>query len=225
MKEIVNQLSLSASQCLRIERLTNHGFGVGHAEDGKVVFVADSAPGDLVRVAFDEDHGNYSVAHIVELTEPSPIRVAPSCPFVATCGGCCWQHIAYEAQCTTKRTLVLDALERIAHFAAIRTERLVASCMPAPRPLKYRNKLELGAVWDPQQGFTLGFYRADSTRIATPERCLLAHEAIVAAPRALRGALRYAQGVADLGIYRVGMRHSERSGSLELALWTEPGIV
>ncbi|MDR1421310.1 MAG: 23S rRNA (uracil(1939)-C(5))-methyltransferase RlmD, partial [Coriobacteriales bacterium] len=172
-----------------------------------------------------EDHGNYSVAHIVEIIESSPVRVAPVCPFATTCGGCGWQHIAYEAQCTAKRTLVLDALERIAHVATIRTECLVASCTPAPSPLNYRNKLELGAAMDPKRGFTLGFYRAESMCIATPERCLLAHEAIVAAPRALRGALRYAQGDADLGIYRVGMRHSERSGSLELALWTEPGIV
>ncbi|MBR2803584.1 MAG: class I SAM-dependent RNA methyltransferase, partial [Eggerthellaceae bacterium] len=43
------------------------------------------------------------------------------------------------------------------------------------------------------------------------------------APKALRGAIRYAQGDQDLGIFRVGVRHSMVTGELEVALWTKPG--
>ena len=51
----------------------------------------------------------------------------------------------------------------------------------------------------------------------------LAHKQIEKAPKALRGAIRYAQGDQDLGIFRVGVRHSMVTGELEVALWTKPG--
>jgi 23S rRNA (uracil1939-C5)-methyltransferase len=217
-------------QTVRIERLAHHAPGVAHAEDGKVVFVADAAPGDLLQIVLDVDKGSYYEAHIDQIVEPSPVRVEPVCPLYAHCGGCSWQHIAYESQTLAKRATLVDALERIAHFSAVRAEALVEQCRPS-LPLYYRNKLELAAAHDSEKGFLLGLYGrganpGDKTqRLATPDACLLAHEAIAAAPRALRGALRYAQGSSDLGIYRVGLRHSETTGSLEVALWTEPGAV
>ncbi len=42
-------------------------------------------------------------------------------------------------------------------------------------------------------------------------------------PKAVRGALRFLAGGNDLGIYRVGIRGSMRTKSLEVALWTEGG--
>ena len=51
----------------------------------------------------------------------------------------------------------------------------------------------------------------------------LAHKQIEKAPKALGGAIRYAQGNQDLGIFRVGVRHSLATGELEVALWTKPG--
>jgi 23S rRNA (uracil1939-C5)-methyltransferase len=209
-------------QLLRIERLANHAFGVAHAEDGKVVFVSDAAPGDLAQVQLDEDKGNYYEAHIVKLQESSPARVQPACPYVVSCGGCSWQHINYPTQCMAKRNAVVDALEHLAHISEARAEALVGDCRPSKRQLHYRNKLELGASFDPKGGFELGFYREESHVITAPDTCLLAHQAIAKAPKALRGALGYAQGSSDLGIYRVGVRQSEATGSLEVALWTEP---
>ena len=38
----------------------------------------------------------------------------------------------------------------------------------------------------------------------------------------MRGALRFLNSRGDLGIYRVGIRHSARTGDLEIALWTNP---
>ena len=76
---------------------------------------------------------------------------------------------------------------------------------------------------DERGTFQLGFHREGAHDIASPGACPLAHDAIAKAPKALRGALRFAQGSADLGIFRVGVRHSLRTGDLEVALWTSPG--
>ena len=69
----------------------------------------------------------------------------------------------------------------------------------------------------------LGFYREGTHDLETPDSCPLAHKNIARAPKALRGALRFAQGAQDLGIFRVGVRGSVRTNDVEVALWTPPG--
>lgn len=59
--------------------------------------------------------------------------------------------------------------------------------------------------------------------MATPDTCPIVYPALQKAPKALRGALRYAQGKSDLGLFRVGARASVRTRDLEVALWTTPG--
>ena len=73
-----------------------------------------SRPGDRARVRQVRDHGSYAEAELVELLAAGPARVEPPCPIVSTCGGCCWQHVAYAEQLQAKRTAVVDALQRIA---------------------------------------------------------------------------------------------------------------
>ena len=108
-------------------------------------------------------------------------------------------------------------------FDAARAEDLVRPCLPSKRQWGYRNKLELGAARAENGEFLLGFHREGTHEIATPAVCPLAHDAVAKAPKALRGALRFAQGSADLGIFRVGVRHSLRTREIEIALWTKPG--
>ncbi|MDR2108362.1 MAG: 23S rRNA (uracil(1939)-C(5))-methyltransferase RlmD [Coriobacteriales bacterium] len=210
-------------EILRLKRLSDNGAAVAHAADGVVVFVSDGAPGDLARVTYERTHGSYRTGRICELLEPSPARVQPPCPFVAECGGCAWQHVAYPTQLEAKRQIVVDALQRIAGLDAGRAAELVGAARSSPREYHYRNKLVLGARNDEREGLQLGFRRRATQTIVGPDSCLLAHRAIAGAPKALRGALRFAQGNRDLGLFSVSVRHSEHSGQTEVALWTEAG--
>ena len=49
----------------------------------------------------------------MEIVRPSPQRVAPKCGLFGICGGCQYQHLAYEAQLEWKRKQVADLMERI----------------------------------------------------------------------------------------------------------------
>lgn len=207
---------------VKIEALTYGDAAIAHTADGKAVFVPATAPGDTVRIEIIEDRPNFARARVLELLEPSPERIVPACPWAEVCGGCQWMHLPYETQLYAKRNHVLDALERIAHVPASEAANLVEDIIPSKRQLGYRNKLELGIGRDGQGRLVLGFYSEASHDIVPIESCLLVHKGIQKAPKALRGALRFVEGKQDLGIYRIGVRHSEYSGNLELALWTPP---
>ena len=210
-------------ETLRIERMGNGAEAVGRLASGKTVFVAGGAPGDAVRVEVVEEKASFARARIVAVEEPSPLRAEPRCPHGDACGGCPWQHLSYEAQLEAKRANVVGALVHTARLEAVRAEDLVRPCRPSKRQWGYRNKLELGAARAENGEFLLGFHREGTHEIATPAVCPLAHDAVAKAPKALRGALRFAQGSADLGIFRVGVRHSVRTRETEIALWTKPG--
>lgn len=207
---------------LRIDSLTYGESGIGRTEDGKAVFVPRTAPGDLVRVHIEQDKKTFATASLLEVLEASEQRTSVACPYASVCGGCSWMHVDYASQLVAKRANVVSQLVRIGRFDKETAEALVSPCVASKRQLGYRNKLELSAGLDERGHWQLGFRSEGSHDFATPDVCLLAHKAIQKAPKALRGALRYLQRGEDLGIYRVGIRHSERTRDVEIALWTPP---
>ncbi|MGC9334304.1 MAG: TRAM domain-containing protein, partial [Anaerolineae bacterium] len=92
-----------------------HGGSALGRHEGKVVFVPYSIPGETVRVEIVEDHTRWARARLLEVLEPSPHRVEAPCPYFGPekCGGCQFQHIAYEAQADLKRAVVVDQLSRL----------------------------------------------------------------------------------------------------------------
>ena len=208
---------------ITIDRLTHGDAGIGRTQDGRAIFVNQTCPGDIILVDNIIDKGNYCEGTLEEIITPSNNRVTPVCPYAGICGGCGWQHVSYQAQLEAKRNDVVSQLTRVAHIPAQEVEALVTPCVASKKEMGYRNKLEFGCTWDNKQGFTMGLHKLGSHEMVTPDTCPLAHKAIAKAPKALRGALRYLQSTTDLGIYRVGIRHSDRTHATEVALWTNPG--
>lgn len=124
-------------QTLRIEGIGSGGEGVGRLQDGRVVFVHRAAPGDEVRIELTRVKARWARGRLLDVIEPSPERRAPPCPFQARCGSCPLEHLEYEAQLRAKRTLVVDALERIGGLEELPSVEVHAS----PRELRYRNRV------------------------------------------------------------------------------------
>ena len=100
---------------LRTERLAFGGACIARYQ-GMAVFVAFAAPDELVRVEVTEAQKNFLRAKVLEVLEPGPDRVEPSCRHFGECGGCNYQHVSYEAQVRAKAEFVHDALTRIGGF-------------------------------------------------------------------------------------------------------------
>lgn len=122
---------------LKIERIATEGKCVGHHE-GKVVFVSNVAPGDLVDARVTRGKSSFMEAEAIEIHEKSPDRVIPFCSHFGTCGGCKWQHISYELQMAYKRQQVVDQFQRIAKVPLPEVMPIIG----AENTRYYRNKLD-----------------------------------------------------------------------------------
>lgn len=122
---------------LSIESTAFKGKGIAKV-DGLAVFVPGTAPGDKIKAMITRKKKSFREAKMLELIDPSPIRVEPVCRHANTCGGCTWQHIPYEKQVEYKEQHVRDHIERIAHLSP----DIVQPIIPCDEPLYYRNKME-----------------------------------------------------------------------------------
>lgn len=106
---------LGETLTVRVERPATGG-GVGRADDGRVIFVRHSLPGELVRALVTETTSSFYRGDAVEVLEASPERVPPPCPYAhpGGCGGCDLQHASVAAQRAWKASLVEEHLHRIA---------------------------------------------------------------------------------------------------------------
>jgi 23S rRNA (uracil1939-C5)-methyltransferase len=147
---------------LHIDRLASSGEGVGRAQDGRVVFVPFTAPGDRVRVRLTEQRKRFARAEVRELLAAGSARTDPVCAVFGSCGGCAWQHVAYAAQLEAKRAIVADALTRIAGLALPAPVSIVAS----PSPYAWRSRTRVLC-----EGGRVGYRRRQSHALQAVDRC------------------------------------------------------
>lgn len=147
---------------LMIEQLAAGGDGVAHHPDGRVVFVPFTAPGDRVRVRIEQDKARYLRARVETLLEASAKRVDPVCPVFGGCGGCAWQHVAYDAQLAAKVRIVEDALERVGGLAYSGTIDMT----PSPREYGYRSRARVV-----RNAGRVGYRKRGSRSLQVVSRC------------------------------------------------------
>ncbi|NEP10616.1 MAG: 23S rRNA (uracil(1939)-C(5))-methyltransferase RlmD [Symploca sp. SIO2C1] len=149
-----------------ITDLSDSGDGVGRL-GARVVFVPDTVTGDRVLVRLLQVKPNYANGKLHQLLEPSPHRIRPHCIVADKCGGCQWQHVAWDYQRLAKQNLVVQALERIGGF----TSTTVAPILTTDDSLAYRNKasypLKRSAIGEVQAGY----YQKGSHQVINLNQC------------------------------------------------------
>lgn len=153
------------------------GDGVGRLDDGRVVFVPRTAPGDRVRGTVVQAKKQWVRAHLDSVLEPGPGRIAPACAaFVAGCGGCQWQHLDGGAQVAAKSAIVAGALR---HAVAA---GLVLRPMLTPVPsTRWRRRARVAS-----QNGQLGFRKEESHDVIAFADCVQLDAALEGAVIALR---------------------------------------
>jgi 23S rRNA (uracil1939-C5)-methyltransferase len=155
-----------------IESIAAGGDGVGHIEDGLVVFVPRAAPGDILDIEITQRKKRYARGAVISIQAPGVGRVEPRCIHydAEQCGGCQLQHLGAAAQREAKRKIVGDTMRRIAKLD-IADPEIVAS----PKQWRYRGKVTLAA----KHGH-IGFRKLNQPAgVFDLNDCLLANERIM----------------------------------------------
>lgn len=114
------------------------GKTIGKAPDGRVIFMTNTVPGDIVDVQTTKKRKNYFEGHAIDFKTLSDKRTTPVCKHFGTCGGCKWQHMGYEHQLWYKQKEVENNLLRIGHLELPEINPILAS----KEQYFYRNKME-----------------------------------------------------------------------------------
>jgi tRNA/tmRNA/rRNA uracil-C5-methylase (TrmA/RlmC/RlmD family) len=159
---------------LTVDDIAFGGEGVGRTGDF-VVFVPFVVIGETVAVEITEVKKNFARAKLLRVEKASPERVEAPCEYFGKCGGCQYQHIAYEAQLRIKRKQVADLFERVGKIPG----GIVEPVIPCPSPYGYRNRIMVRSQWNkPEQKLNIGFIRGDCGLVEDITKCAIAEPAI-----------------------------------------------
>lgn len=148
-----------------IEGYASGGEGVARVE-GMAVFVNGALRGERVEVLIEHIGHSAAWGRIETLTEPSPARIEPDCPYYGTCGGCQFRHMTYEEELEAKRQRVEDALRRIGGV-----DIPVSVIHGAENTQRYRNKVQF-----PVASGAVGYYAGRTHKVVDIADCLLQPE-------------------------------------------------
>ena len=148
------------------------GKALGHAPDGRVVFVEYAVPGERVLAEIAAETPSYIEATTIEVREPSEQRVEPRCQYFGRCGGCQLQHISYGEQLRLKTGIVREQLRRIGRFEDAAIDGVLQEMIGMADPWAYRNHMRFTVRRDGEIGFmehgSHRFLRIDHCEIALP---------------------------------------------------------
>jgi len=114
------------------------GKSVAKAPDGRVIFLSNTVPGDIVDIQTGRKRKSYFEGKAVKFHKFSDKRTEPECDYFGVCGGCKWQNMKYDQQLAYKQKEVTNNLVRIGHLELPEITP-IAGCKEI---YFYRNKME-----------------------------------------------------------------------------------
>ncbi|MDA9126657.1 23S rRNA (uracil(1939)-C(5))-methyltransferase RlmD [Flavobacteriaceae bacterium] len=114
------------------------GKTIAKAPDGKVIFLLNAVPGDVVDVQTFKQRKGYYEGKAITFHKYSDKRTEAVCEHFGTCGGCKWQHMDYSHQLFYKEKEVINNLTRIGHLELPE----ITPIMGSKEQYFYRNKME-----------------------------------------------------------------------------------
>lgn len=169
---------------VRIEKLVYGGEGLGHVtaqphkrggkpdpSHGKPAFVPFVLPGESVEIIPIQETRKLIRGLPQKILEPAAERIEPACPYFTRCGGCHYQHLAYEEQLKLKVEILRETLRRLGEIDWTGEMAVLASS-----PWNYRNRIQLHLGPHPVRAdrLQIGYFRQGSHSLCPVEQCPVA---------------------------------------------------
>jgi len=160
---------------VEIESLDSAGDGVARLQ-GRRISIPFTIPHERIRIRVDSRRGERIVATAIEIIKPSPHRVRPLCPYFApasglACGGCAWQHIAYDEQLRIKTARLTELVRHAVPSAPAALPMHAAT--PLDHPWQYRQKVHFvfGSARTRGGDLVIGHYARGSRQVVAVDQC------------------------------------------------------
>lgn len=114
------------------------GKSIAKAPDGKVIFIGNAVPGDVVDVQTTKRKKAFYEGTATRFHKYSDKRVEPPCIHFSVCGGCKWQFMDYKHQLFYKEKEVVNNLTRLGKVELPEVTPILGS----KAIYFYRNKME-----------------------------------------------------------------------------------
>ncbi len=114
------------------------GKAIAKAPDGRVIFINNAVPGDVVDVQTTKKRKAYFEGTAINIHSFSDKRTEPVCQHFGTCGGCKWQNMDYTYQLEYKQKEVFNNLKRLGKIELPEMTPIAGS----KEQYFYRNKME-----------------------------------------------------------------------------------
>ena len=149
-----------------IEGLNHTGEGIGRI-DGKVVFVPNSIPGDVVDIVDLKDFKTYYRGSVGRIITSSNDRVEQKCPYYGVCGGCQLRDLSYLKQLEYKKDKAKNIFKKYGNID------VDVDIIGSDKKDGYRNKITL-QVKDGK----LGLYKNNSNDLICVDKCMLVSDKV-----------------------------------------------
>lgn len=140
----------------------HQGRGLGKINN-KVIFIPNTIIDEVVEVKIINEKKSYMEGIVTKYIKTSPLRVANTCPYYDTCGGCDLLHLPYEEQLKYKQKKIINIMERY-----VKDKFEIKEIVKSDNQFNYRNKVTFQANKD-----NIGFFNKKSNRITNIDTCLL----------------------------------------------------
>ncbi|WP_103067942.1 23S rRNA (uracil(1939)-C(5))-methyltransferase RlmD [Aquimarina sediminis] len=132
------------------------GKSIAKAPDGKVIFINNAVPGDVVDIQTTKKRKAFYEGSATTFHKLSGKRVDPTCEHFGTCGGCKWQFMAYDHQLEYKQQEIVNNLTRLGKVELPEVNSILGS----EDQFFYRNKMEFS--FSDSRWLTLDEIKSDS---------------------------------------------------------------
>ncbi|MFW6296486.1 MAG: class I SAM-dependent RNA methyltransferase [Halothece sp.] len=163
----LKQLQIGDTLTVTIERFNNKYLGETILQ-GKEVVVPGSIPGETIRGEVVRNWKRRLLLKVVEIINPSRDRATPQCQHFATCAGCQFQHIDYQAQLKIKESRLRSYFDSDHHASPLPLRGIIGS----PTPYRYRNSIKLHGPGEP------GFWQVLGIDMMRNQECPICVESV-----------------------------------------------
>ena len=148
----------------QIESITHDAKGISR-KNGKVTFIAGALPNETVKARVSKSNRRYDEALLTNIETTSEHRVEPACRHYKSCGGCSFQHLAYDEQITAKMSWVTNQFRKLNYPQNI--EQLIGE------PYRYRRRARLAVKVSKNGAVSFGFRAKHSSDIVDVSSCVV----------------------------------------------------